>query len=615
MTMLEFHDDVIWRAYRRIMNLKNLFLVSITALGLTACPVTEVKPPSEDPGTGPTKSITITTFAPETFGKPATESNVAWLAVQDGNGAWKTVTGTVGKYAFDVTNSTGKYAFALACPVPTVPGGQPPVPSYSLELRFFTVAETTTPRVGCNLFGSINPTPPTLRTLSGTVSGVAATEDVSGQIYDPTFTVATSPLPLSVDAKGKFTTKVPDGTYTIMLTKRDKPTPPSALTTGSYSGIILERGVQVTADKIINFDFDTQSFKPVQKSIGVEGLGINESLTVTGGVALDGYPITLVYKDQKAGTVTLPTSFDAFPEDKLTANDAFQVGISSSKMIKLDRKARGVGVIKRNLPTSVALPGEFEITGKLEAATPYARPTISWNKSLVGNGILGMRFYETVTKPNTSATGTRSWNISFSSGWVGAVKSFTIPDFSALTDWNADWGFKTYEDIGWFAQFVESQLTLQQGLAVFAGDSQASKDLAPSEFAKVFRDLNASFWSYSHAAADKTAPQIYATEPPLAEPGQFVSTVPSTTPSIVIRFSESMDKASVEAAYASANLPAANLNFVWSDLFSTPDATLTITPKVALAVGTTYSFTIGTGAKDISGNAMAAARSFGFKTP
>jgi hypothetical protein len=69
----------------------------------------------------------------------------------------------------------------------------------------------------------------------------------------------------------------------------------------------------------------------------------------------------------------------------------------------------------------------------------------------------------------------------------------------------------------------------------------------------------------------------------------------------------------VIAAYESANLPSSNVTFSWKERFGQPNTILVVTPNATLTVGSTYSFTLGVGAKDISGNPLEAAKVFSFK--
>jgi hypothetical protein len=89
-----------------------------------------------------------------------------------------------------------------------------------------------------------------------------------------------------------------------------------------------------------------------------------------------------------------------------------------------------------------------------------------------------------------------------------------------------------------------------------------------------------------------------------------------------VTFSEPMNQASVEAAYASDDLPAEQVTFAWSS----DGTTLTITPAAPLAyaegagvnpatvAAKTYTITIGSGARDLAGNPLAAPMELSFAT-
>jgi len=115
---------------------------------------------------------------------------------------------------------------------------------------------------------------------------------------------------------------------------------------------------------------------------------------------------------------------------------------------------------------------------------------------------------------------------------------------------------------------------------------------------------------------DETAPAVSDTQPAAS------ATAVHEDEPIRVTFSEPMDQASVEAAYASADLPADQVTFAWS-----PDGkVLTITSMAPLAyaegAGTdptmvtpkTFSITIGSSATDLAGNALAAPLDLSFST-
>ncbi|PNY79903.1 Ig-like domain-containing protein [Deinococcus koreensis] len=74
---------------------------------------------------------------------------------------------------------------------------------------------------------------------------------------------------------------------------------------------------------------------------------------------------------------------------------------------------------------------------------------------------------------------------------------------------------------------------------------------------------------------------------------------------IVITFSEPMNRAATQAAYQSAELPAGDLAFSWND----PGTELTLTPKANLqytAAGKVYALSLDGSATDLAGNALPA---------
>lgn len=116
--------------------------------------------------------------------------------------------------------------------------------------------------------------------------------------------------------------------------------------------------------------------------------------------------------------------------------------------------------------------------------------------------------------------------------------------------------------------------------------------------------------------SDETSPSVTDTQPASS------ATAVHEDQMILVTFSEPMDQASVEDAYASTDLPADQVTFTWS-----PDGReLTITPLAPLAYaegsGTdpavvtpkTYAITIGIGATDLAGNALAAPMDLSFST-
>ena len=108
-------------------------------------------------------------------------------------------------------------------------------------------------------------------------------------------------------------------------------------------------------------------------------------------------------------------------------------------------------------------------------------------------------------------------------------------------------------------------------------------------------------------AGDTTAPTIVNTSPAHNAHGVLMDA------KIIISFSEAMDKTATEAAFSSTNI--IPKSFSWSN----GDKTMTVEPNHELGYSPnenyrTYSFSIGTGAKDVAGNHMEFPQAYMFTT-
>lgn len=107
------------------------------------------------------------------------------------------------------------------------------------------------------------------------------------------------------------------------------------------------------------------------------------------------------------------------------------------------------------------------------------------------------------------------------------------------------------------------------------------------------------------AEPDRTAPTVAATDP-----GDGATGV-SASRSVAVTFSEAMDQATAQAAFSllrtSDQAPVAG-SFSWSG------TTMTFRPTSPLQGDVGYTARLGTGARDLAGNALGAERAWGFRT-
>jgi Bacterial Ig-like domain len=595
------------------------FLIALTALSLVACqntPENTTKPTSEVPGSSSASKVSVTmlTTPAPVAGQPTTATpapvgaNAQWVAVQDGNGPWKVLEGTDGAYSFDVTNSAGKYGIAYVCPKPQPPAGSPPQPETSyLELKQFTLANASTLRFGCNLyFSSPFGTPTTTQRykLSGKITGFEPTEEVSGQ------PISLSSGGFSAQPDGNYTVSLVAGKQHLMLGRRNKPAVNSTAPE-RFKQLILLRDLNMDADKTLDFDFATQGFNPVEKTLGFTGVQTDETVSYSSGMFLGTGTVGL--NGNYYGTPGLKSvALDFIPENKLVPGDTYFAQVTGNRKLGRDSRNRVVAIGSKTWFPNITLPQEINWDVKAFAQTPYLRPQLTL-RNLPNTGLLNIAFYEVI--PNAAGQSTSSagrvWQVYVSTEWLGKATSWTAPDFSGLTGWNESWGFKNIADLGWTLGTAQINKPFKWLRAIF-GDPAANLDLSADEARQIYADLNFSTAGFQHPTPDKTAP-IITSATPISD--TFAVTVPLDA-KFEINFSEEMDQASVIAAYQSDTLPASSVNFSWKAPYTNaPLLTLVITPKAPLAPNQTYSFTIGTGAKDPSGNALQAAKTYTFKTP
>jgi hypothetical protein len=116
--------------------------------------------------------------------------------------------------------------------------------------------------------------------------------------------------------------------------------------------------------------------------------------------------------------------------------------------------------------------------------------------------------------------------------------------------------------------------------------------------------------------ADVTAPMVVSTTPAAGAAGVAADT------KIVVVFSEPMDPATVEAAYASSDLPLESVSLNWNadltELTITPDQELLYAEGIgtdpSAVTARTYSLSLGEGASDVNANRMAAPLQLAFAT-
>src|SRR5207237_2627515 len=128
----------------------------------------------------------------------------------------------------------------------------------------------------------------------------------------------------------------------------------------------------------------------------------------------------------------------------------------------------------------------------------------------------------------------------------------------------------------------------------------AIKDLAGNSLPVAYS------WQFTVASSvDTTPPTVVSTAPATDATGA------STSAPITVTFSEPMDPASVTAAFT---VSAHNGGAAAAGAVAVSGAVASFTPSPALSYGTLYDASISVAAKDLAGNALAAAYTWSFTT-
>jgi hypothetical protein len=627
------------------MRIHHAILTITFALGLAACqttptvkdPVVTVDPgpvnPNPDPKPDPkpviaddapgsstvtAASLTMLTSNPnEKQGEPLPliATNAEWVAFQDGTGPWKKLEGTNGVYPFEVTNKAGKYGIAYICPKPAgSTSNRLPI----LEMRLFTLANLAMPRFGCNVAYTGRPpgwAPPSTTTfkLSGKVTGLAATETSTAQAF-----TGLNGSSINIATDGTFSQSFPQGKYNLMVGKTDKPDPSNPNPSIKFKKIIFERNLNLNADTTRNFDFATQGFSLETKTVNFTGIEPGEQGYASPVMFVGGSYVSLNSTFNSGVSSQSPlTSVDIFPENQLQTGDVYGMQLFVNGRQGRDQSVKGILETSSTFASSFALPNLLTLQVTSEAETPYVRPKVTVNPPLSNTGLAALNLSEDVYDATAKIVNQRIWNVLASGSWLGTNSRFTAPDFSTLAGWNPDLGFKNLNDMGWIVGRFDGKAPLRYIFASLFNDGVAQRDYTEATYVQDFQNLKLNFSSINHPTADKIKPEISSTNPPITSSGLLIGIPLASATQFEVQFSESMNPASVIAAYESTSLPANSVTFSWKtatsgQAFGQPNSILVITPNAALTVGSTYSFTLGTGAKDISGNPLAAAKTFRF---
>ncbi len=241
----------------------------------------------------------------------------------------------------------------------------------------------------------------------------------------------------------------------------------------------------------------------------------------------------------------------------------------------------------------ISLPGPDSFTFTTNADGVYAFATIATDRA--GN----------IQQPNPP-TSNNTWTIVDTSPPSTHVVVLPLYETSMtfLVSWAPDAGVS---DVANYAV----QVNVGSGWVNWLTNttSTSATYTATAQGPVAFRTLGTDFAGNQESKTRNDTWTIVDTIPPQVVSRSPTGSLTASPTTIVITFSEAMNTSSAQAAFSIS--PFVNGSFSWSN----GSRTLTFQPSAGLALGTTYTVTVGTGAEDLAGNGMVLASVFTFSTP
>ena len=346
-------------------------------------------------------------------------NRAAWLAYQDGNGAWVRVTGVADVYQFNITQSKGGFAYVVLG-----------TGTSTINVYYFTQAELIAGQF------SLCGTTPTGKTVNGTIANLPV-----GFLGNASFGGGTT----SAFVNGPFQlTNVLDGSMDVVGYARAIGGP------GASDRMFLARGLNpANGGSIGTVDYTgAGSFAPAAATMtlvgAVGGETVAHSMFYYTGAACVAAPL------YSASPVTPPT-FTAYGNTGAPAtdfNNISVIAINGSTAFRATSESFHTFAAR-----NVTLPSALGTVTASDAGGPYKRLMVvttlpaDLNSSVVA------------TYTDNTVTG-KAGTIIASAGWLGGLAvSLTLPDFSALAGWSNAWAPATGDNLTWSFSGATASLT------------------------------------------------------------------------------------------------------------------------------------------------------------
>lgn len=328
---------------------------------------------------------------------------LVFAAGQDGDGAWRQLTGagTAGSYVLDVTGA--RYGFAYGC-------GNAAGDNISITIIHATVAETARVTVACGAAATETPV-----TITGTVAGLSGMQTAQIDVGGRSGTATAAAPGYSV---------MPPAGMRDLFARRLVGAP-------TFDRMIRRNAVTIAAGATFDLDFATEGFAPETRTV-----------TFQGAAATDTTSVLVIFRNAGGSpfsTGSFPSgTYLAIPAAELRAGDYHSVvaGVSDA-FSGTTRRVRRIFTGAMNF--TALLPEPQPISVGPGMTVPYLRPRLELASPLGAD-----RDDVTFSQAETTPARTRTWSVQITRGWAAAAGTGTVeyfvPDLSAVVGYQAWWG-------------------------------------------------------------------------------------------------------------------------------------------------------------------------------
>jgi uncharacterized membrane protein len=346
-----------------------------------------------------------------------------WFAAQDGNGAWaRVLPSSPGIFQFNVASGTGGVAYVQA-------------DGAGFEKSVYFASQAELIQVGTSFCPNA-----TGKTINGTVTGAASFDLVNIALGGRTAQLTPGVSAFSI-------ANVPDGPRDLVAGRVSLFDFTTLSSTSKLERIFLRRNVNVANNGSVGtVDFNgAESFAPVQRSLTLTNTSGHQLQVTTLFETLNNGSSALLGLDLTSAATTRP--WFAVPSDRQIAGDRHTVIASAIPALDPISALNGRSVLFfTSAPQDQTIAFGPSLSGAVTTVvgtapyvrmrTTYATPQADYNRYFVA-------------AYNQDASGGRVVQVNMSAAYAGGSPNLAVPDFSAVSGFNNDWGLKSGSQLTW----------------------------------------------------------------------------------------------------------------------------------------------------------------------